>query len=795
MLAGGDIRELSVSLPTTWYLTGSGDRLNRTVNTVGGGDLLVEAGGDILGGSYFVAKGTGRIDAGGGVGPSFTYKPVTTLGVTGPVSTILGVQDAQVQVTARGDLDIGRVQNPGDVRGLLFSTSLTPYTTASSLRLTSVTGDIGFDTLNAPGAFFGAYTGSGYNLNVLLPATLEMNALNGGISVFSGGLLYPSATGQLSLLADGDIRLTNTGTVRAFGLSENKPSKYPSILNPLSSFSDVIPPPTALPASSLADIDGLLHADDPDPVRIYSLTGDIIDGPNASQSALNRNLQNMLLQLPKPAQIRAGRDIVNLLFLGQNLNDGDVTSIIAGRDIIDLPLILNQSGGILVTPGLIQLAGPGRLDIQAGRDLGPLSRDMPVTGIQTIGNLYNAYLPRQSADISVLFGTGSGVAWNAFAAAYLDPAARDRDLPSFSADLVAAVAKYQAETDKRAGGEGALPSLTADQAWAAFQAMPEAQRETLVEQTFFKILAVTGADYNDPDSPFFNKYARGYQAIETLFPSALGYTKNNLEGGVNGAATLIPTGNLDIRGSTIQTQMGGDINIMGPGGQLLVGSTSSPPYVPDLPGKTGIGPEALGILAWETGAVNIFSDRSLLLAQSRVFTERGGDMTIWSSNGDISAGKGSKTSSEIKPVHFLCSTDFYCRVDASSTVTGAGIAAFAGQPGDPKPTVTLVAPRGTVDAGDAGIRVAGNLIVAAQFVANADNIQVEGSTIGVPTNAVDVGANLDSSSAAASAVQEVVQTMQQNRRNERPSVITVTIDGFGPEPSDCPTSARNCPAR
>src|ERR1700754_3828533 len=98
-----------------------------------------------------------------------------------------------------------------------------------------------------------------------------------------------------------------------------------------------------------------------------------------------------------------------------------------------------------------------------------------------------------------------------------------------------------------------------------------------------------------------NKYARGYQAIETLFPSANGYTKNNLEGGENGAAEQITTGNLDTRGSTIQTQQGGDINIMGPGGQMLVGSTASPPYVPALPNKPGIGPQSQGILAWETG--------------------------------------------------------------------------------------------------------------------------------------------------------------------------------------------------
>ncbi|WP_206683260.1 hypothetical protein, partial [Escherichia coli] len=51
--AGGNISDLAVSLPTTWYLNGSGNPV-----TVGGGNLTVRAGGDILSGNYFVAKGT-----------------------------------------------------------------------------------------------------------------------------------------------------------------------------------------------------------------------------------------------------------------------------------------------------------------------------------------------------------------------------------------------------------------------------------------------------------------------------------------------------------------------------------------------------------------------------------------------------------------------------------------------------------------------------------------------------------------------------------------------------------------
>ena len=57
--AGGNIADLGVSLPTTWYKDASG-----TPVTAGGGNLTVRAGGDILSGNYFVAKGTGAIAAG-----------------------------------------------------------------------------------------------------------------------------------------------------------------------------------------------------------------------------------------------------------------------------------------------------------------------------------------------------------------------------------------------------------------------------------------------------------------------------------------------------------------------------------------------------------------------------------------------------------------------------------------------------------------------------------------------------------------------------------------------------------
>ena len=120
------------------------------------------------------------------------------------------------------------------------------------------------------------------------------------------------------------------------------------------------------------------------------------------------------------------------------------------------------------------------------------------------------------------------------------------------------------------------------------------------------------------------------------------------------------------------------------------------------------------------------------MAQSRVFTELGGDIVMWSTNADVNAGKGKKTSLVTSPPQFTL--DPYANVTKSPSTpqTGAGIAALQGVPGVKQGDVFLFAPHGTVDAGDASIR-GNDVTIGALFVLNADNIQAAGRTVGIPT--------------------------------------------------------------
>lgn len=783
--AGGNISDLAVSLPTTWYLNSNG-----TPVTVGGGNLTVHAGGNILSGDYFVAQGTGTITAGGQIGSDFSVP--NQLGVPAEVSTLLATQDGVLNVTARQGADIGGVFDPSYVEGNALvdvyhqHDDSQGYSSTSAVNVSSTTGDVDFGTLGSIAFIGGGTTATGAtDLSYILPATVNLTAFTGGITVASGGELYPSVTGNLSLIADQSINLSSqNGSINALGMLDVDPSLMPS---PTDFNATVLELGTAASDSDAAHSQTPLHANDPVPARIYSLTGSIVDG--FLDAGFYNDLVNVVVD--KPASIEAGLDIVNLSFEGQNLRDDDFTRIVAGRDIYDTPLVVRP----LVLPSL-QLGGPGYFDIEAGRNIGPLTSQLqaaeakysfPIngatTGIDAVGNANNPELPHESANVEVLFGVGPGIADANFIAAYISPfSTLAGDIENLTGIGITFMEQYDEGLGVDTGLLSGKPSvtLTGSEAWAQFQALPSYVQQLFVEQVFFKILTDVGEDYNDPTSQYRGQYARGYQAINTLFPASLGYTANDLGGGANGANTLVQTGNLDIRSSTIQTQQGGNISILGPGGQALVGSSSAPPSTANA------GPGTQGVLTLEQGDIDIFTDQSLLLAQSRVFTEQGGNMTIWSSNGNIDAGKGATTAANVPPPEYVCDANHFCTLDAKGEVTGAGIATLQTIPGAAVGDVNLLAPRGTVDAGAAGIRVSGNLNVAALQVLNAANIQTQGTQTGVPVAPPSDAGALTAASAATSAVTQIAQNLVNNNASgvaSRQWVITVEVEGFGDDTS------------
>jgi hypothetical protein len=127
------------------------------------------------------------------------------------------------------------------------------------------------------------------------------------------------------------------------------------------------------------------------------------------------------------------------------------------------------------------------------------------------------------------------------------------------------------------------------------------------------------------------------------------------------------------------------------------------------------------------------------------------------------------------------------QTDLAGLATGGGIGVLETVVGAPPSDVDLIAPKGTVDAGDAGIRASGNLSIAAVQVLNASNISVGGKSSGVPASSssgpsiASLTAASSASGAATGAANEVARNSQPqpSAPPDLPSIITVEVIGYG----------------
>jgi hypothetical protein len=230
----------------------------------------------------------------------------------------------------------------------------------------------------------------------------------------------------------------------------------------------------------------------------------------------------------------------------------------------------------------------------------------------------------------------------------------------------------------------------------------------------------------------------------------------------------------------IKTRAGGDISLLIPQGKLSVGI--------DRPGGQSL---EQGILTERGGNISIFAKGDVDLGTSRIFTLRGGDIMIWSSEGDIAAGASSKTVQSAPPTRVIIDPQSgNVATDLSGLATGGGIGVLDTVAGVPPGNVDLIAVMGVVDAGDAGIRSSGNLNIAATAVLNASNIAVAGASTGTPAAPVVAAPNIgglasasaaagSNATAAAAATQAANQPPPQNTGNDLPSIITVEVQGYG----------------
>jgi hypothetical protein len=818
MRAGRDLINADAAIPTSARMAGidptTGLNLapsEMKLQETGGGNLTVEAGRNVDGGNYYVEKGNGSLFARdevtsnearsispgalSGAGPfdPLTWQAVSLFG--GRVS---------FDVAARSDVLLGPATSAfmlpqGLNNKFWYKTLFDTMGSGSSLDVASFGGAVTHrlavtlpDSSSAPTALSAIYrqggAGSKFSTGYYRPwlrwsegktdnlqalgsvsfPTLRSTAFGGDVSVVGQLNLFPSASGTLELLASGAIPglgasgVTTAGgstvvawTAARLNLSDANPFSYPGIASPfgiqqaagVTSFlsllvtsANLYQQASALFAetgsysgpSSLIDVKSALHAPTPlhagdqSPVRLYAGQGDLAD---------------LTLFSSKKAAIYAQRDISDVAFYLQHTSEADISYIAAGRDII---LFNENAAGRVVADNLaagnviVDAANPTTV---AGSGGVPVSTKALAGDISLGGGGVLQVLAGRDLDLGsgANFADGTGFGLTTIGRA------RNPYLPFAGAAIVAMAGV--------ASQDG--PALSLTRSTLTFSSSDEHEALRELDELFVSLVkegvqAATSGDYSG-----------AYAAVEKIFP-----------------ANLANAGNLYTRARDIRTSSGGSITLGTPGGGLTMAS--------DIFGNPATPP---GIVTEYGGKVSVLAKKSIEIGRARIFTLRGGDLTVWSAEGDIAAGTSPKTVVTAPPTRVVFDPNSAAvQTDLGGLVTGGGLGVLASVAGVKPGAVTLLAPLGTVDAGDAGIRATGDIVIAAAKVLNADNIAAGGKSVGVPAPPPVVAPNVggltaaSSSSAATSTVaSSLAQKSQQQPSAEEapPSVIAVEVLGYG----------------
>ena len=492
----------------------------------------------------------------------------------------------------------------------------------------------------------------------------------------------------------------------------------------------------------------LLHKNDTKPALIVAQTGNIEKNIKGAPT--------VVVSTPKFTKVVAGKDIKEVSFNIQNNNASDISLIRAGEDIESIN---------------VGIAGPGELLMQATRNI-DLSKNANI--IIATGNrgtsetnlevpAANVALPNQGASITLQAGLGKDETLpkvQGYINQYILPTGTG---PASLASDATKLAEYKANTAKavtsfikdRTGNS----NLDDAQALAQFNLL-DLEAKTIFANRHLSTELVTAAESNNDE--------RGFAAVAALFP-----TKN--------------AGDILLFKSKVATNSYGNIDLIASGGEIIVGTTAAP-------SSGGRGTD-IGVLTRNGGNIRMFANGDIQVNNSKVITQAGGDIIMYSDNGDIDAGKGSKTATSSPETFVTTDADGNTTIEVIASSAGSGIRTDSTDPDGPngpkkepsRGNAKLVTPRGTVNASEGGI-ASNNLFIRALAVLNAENIQVQGVSSGVPLAAtsslagVSAGLSPDSVNAATAAVAEsVAQSAGQQTfvKPILPSIINVEVISIG----------------
>ncbi|HCD9839217.1 TPA: filamentous hemagglutinin family protein, partial [Pseudomonas aeruginosa] len=681
----------------------------------------------------------GRLDSDQVPGERRAYDPfVSTLGLAnGGPSLVPG--DATFSLNSLGDLVLQGVVDPG--RTPLMNG--TPYTSASGVEGYGLSGfslwteRTAIDLTSAGGNLTPVSRGrteQDTDSALVYPAKLSAVALTGSLYYGNATLrsnarsdrtalvLAPSSQGRLDLLAGdsiyaGGYSISRSGASAGSLATPLNPSYqgYTGITLQVDNLSSDGSranqerfPLFAFGANSVSGEWGAAL----EPSRFYALAGDLVgvDSGRLLRYTGTSDVRFGQLRYEGHGAVRmiAGRDIVSSgTGLGSertaNDNMGDYASsgnLFVNTSATDVSLV--QAGRDILY-GNFNVAGPGSLEISAGRNL-LMNDEVAVTSLGAVA----AGDTRSGASI-VLQAGASQADYSGFLRRYLELDNLAQAGTPLAEQPGKVVRTYENELIEWLSGRYGF-SGDALQAREFLAGLPAEQQRIFAREVYFAELKAGGREYNEVGGIRQGSYLRGRNAIAALFPE-----RDPAGNPISYEGDIVMYG-----GAGVHTDFGGDIQLLTPGGQQVFGIEGEAP------------PSTAGVVTQGVGNIRSYALGSILLGQSRVMTTFGGDIQIWSAEGDINAGRGSKTTVVYTPPRRIY--DAWGNVSLSPQVpsTGAGIATLNPIPEVAPGDIDLIAPLGTIDAGEAGIRVSGNVNVAALQVVNAANIQTQGQSSGIP---------------------------------------------------------------
>lgn len=847
--AGQDVVRLDVSLPSTMNI----DPMSAQISEIGTGDLNVFAGRDVISSNFLIGQGGGNVVAQRSIRTGRTLGGIEIAGYT----ALLGGDFSYVarkDVSLSGAFDAAAVYrtftggNPSDPAFVGYYFSMDDDTAFSAV---SIAGNTKFDTnLSAKqNDIFGKqevklFVEGDFGQDLLVPSDFFIASFAGNTSIEK---LYAFAQpdSRFIVWANDDLNLSGVGEMMDIPTGD-----LVRIVNPEVAQGAVFDPKNGIDIRSISPLES--HNAE---ILMVAYEGSL-SAPSIFTSAI-------------PVDVYAGKDIDSLHLKLTHYRESDITRVTSMRDI-------NLVGG----DKKISVAGPGRLEIMAGRNINLGSS----IGIETVGATTNTKLQgRSGADVFVFAGVKEeDLQYNSFIAPMLnnsttlnafatevqtyvngvtkenlsqrDAAERFRTLSleqqaaftsaiagtqEQTATMLTALAYADAISDTISRSGAYQPLLVNLQSTASgldalaesyrlhegsaasagtvigllsslsqkaqqevlhyslalldeaarrnlivntFAGLTTSDRKPLISHAFFNELKMSGRNAN-AGAPA--GYDRGYQAADNFFATATYEGDKKL--------TAATEGNLSLLLSKVYTIDGGDINLFVPGGFVNAGVVTPP-----LGGVNKIASE-LGIVAQGEGDVRAYLQGNFLVNQSRLFTLQAGNIIIWSSAGNIDAGRGAKTAVSAPAPTISLDDQGNVVISTAGAVAGSGIRQIdtTGEDNEFEKAlearvatraVDLVAPIGEVNAGDAGIGAI-NIFIGADRVIGAGNMDITGESAGVPV--ADTGGFSGGFTGADSASSAVSKTTEDATESASDSPeaddalawLEVTFAGFGDETS------------